>query len=142
MNFTAIGRTVDIASGLEGTNKIYGTRILASEAVENKARDKILFRVVDKIAFSESKTGITIFEPLCSLKNANDMYYKLMDLCSKSREAFELYQSKNFEEALKLYTEMLNMFPEKRQSFDVLIGRCKDFISNPPKNWDGIYKLR
>ena len=141
MNFTAIGTTVDIASGLEGTNKIYGTRILASEAVENKARDKILFRVVDKIAFSEGQAGITIFEPVCSLKNANDKYYKLMDLCSKSREAFELYQSENFEEALKLYTEISNTFPEKKQSFDVLIERCKDFINNPPKNWDGIHKL-
>ena len=141
MNFTAIGNTVDIASSLEGINKIYGTWILASEAVERKARDKILFRVVDKIAVNGSNSGITIFEPLCSLQNANDMYYAMLELCSKSKEAFELYQNKNFEDALKLYTEISKTFPEKANSINVLIRHCEEFLAHPPKNWDGINRL-
>ena len=141
INFTAIGNTVDIASSLEGTNKIYGTRILASETVESKAHDKILFRVIDRVAVNGSRSGITIFEPLCSLQNANDMYYKMLELCSKSKEAFELYQDKNFKDALTLYTEISKTFPEKANSINVLIKRCEEFLKNPPKDWDGINRL-
>lgn len=141
VNFTAIGNTVDIASSLEGTNKIYGTRILASESVESKARDKILFRVIDKVSVNGSRSGITIFEPLCSLQQVNDMYYKMLELCSKSKEAFELYQSQNFKDALELYTEISKTFPEKANSINVLIKRCEEFLATPPKNWDGINRL-
>ena len=140
MNFTAIGDSVDIASCLEGTNKLYGTWILASEAVESRARDKILFRVVDRVAVNGSKTGITVFEPLCSLKNANDMYYKAMELCTKSKEAFELYQGKKFKEATKLYAEILKLYPEKSGSIQPLIDRCKKLAATPPEDWDGIYR--
>ena len=88
MNFTAIGDSVNIASRLEGVNKFYGTKILASETVENEARKKIIFRVIDKIAVKGRTSGITIFEPLCSINNADDMYYNFLELCSKSKEAF------------------------------------------------------
>ena len=141
INFTAIGNTVDVASNLEETNKIYGTWILASETVETQVRNQILFRVVDKVAFNGSDNGITIFEPICSLKNANETYYKMLELCSKSKEAFELYQNKNFEEALKLYSEISKTFPEKANSINVVMNRCKEFLANPPKNWDGINRL-
>jgi len=141
MNFTAIGNTVDIASSLEGANKVYGTWILASETVERKARDKILFRIIDKVAVNGSHDGVTIFEPLCSLQNANDMYYEMLELCSKSKEAFELYQNQNFKDALKLYSEMSKTFPEKAASINVLIKHCEEFLENPPKSWDGINRL-
>ncbi len=138
MNFTAIGSTVDIASNLEGVNKIYGTKILASGAVEEKARSKILFRIIDKIAFEGINSDITIYEPLCALKNANDMYYDLMELCTKSKEAFELFQAHKFEEALKLYKEIMKLFPERKSSVLPLVERCEKFIKTPPKNWNGV----
>ena len=142
MNFTAIGDSVNIASRLEGANKAYGTKILASETVENEARGRILFRVIDRIAVKGRLSGITVFEPLCSIKNANeDTYYKVIELCSKSKEAFELYQSGNFKNALKLYNEIATMFPNKVNSIAPLIDRCREFISTPPIEWDGINHL-
>ncbi len=141
MNFTAIGNSVDIASSLEEANKVYGTQILASETIERKARDKVLFRVIDKVAVNGAKNGIVIFEPVCSLKNANDMYYKMLELCSKSKEAFELYQTQKFGEALKLYKEISEMFPEKAHSIAPLITRCEEFAAIPPKDWDGVHRL-
>lgn len=141
MNFTAIGDSVDIASSLEGANKIYGTWILASEIVERKARDKILFRIVDRVLVDGCRNGVSIYEPICSLKDANDLYYKSMELCIKSREAFDLYQQEQFEDALKIYREILAAFPEKSKSIDLLITRCEKFIQCRPENWDGIFRL-
>lgn len=142
MNFTAIGDSVNIASRLEGANKVYGTNILASETVENSARGRILFRVIDRIAVKGRLSGITVFEPLCSIKNADDdMYYKVIELCSKSKEAFELYQGGNFKNAIKLYTEIATMFPNKISSIAPLIDRCRNFMANPPIEWDGVNHL-
>lgn len=142
MNFTAIGDSVNIASRLGDANKFYGTNILVSETVEIRARNKVLFQTIDKIAVKGRNSGIVIFEPLCSIKNVDEEYYKMMELCSKSKEAFELFQSQNFKDALKLYTEIKTIFPEKSASINPLIERCEEFITNPPKeDWDGINHL-
>ena len=140
MDFTAIGNAIDIASFLEGANKIYGTWILASETVETQARNKFLFRIVDKVIINKFGTIIKIFEPMCSFKSA-DEYYKMLELCSKSNEAFELYQNQNFKDAIKLYKEVLKTFPDKAKSINVLISRCETFSETPPMNWNGSYEV-
>ena len=141
MDFTAIGNAIDIASFLEGANKIYGTWILASEAIENQARNKFLFRIVDKVVINEFGTIIKIFEPICSFKSAEE-YYKMLELCSKSNEAFELYQNQNFKDAIELYKELLKTFPEKKKSINVLISRCESFSETPPVDWAGAYEVK
>lgn len=142
MNFTAIGDSVNIASRLGGANKFYGTNILVSEMVEVKARNKILFRTIDKIAVKGRNSGVMIFEPLYSIQNADENYYKMIELCAKSKEAFELFQAQNFKDAMKLYTEIKAAFPEKSASVSPLIERCKEFIAKPPKDWDGVNHLK
>ena len=143
MSFTAIGDNVNIASRLEGANKFYGTKILASETVEEIARGKILFRIIDKIAVKGKALGVVVYEPLCSMKDADDeSYYRNIDLCAKSKEAFELYQKKDFREALAYYQKILKLFPETRPSVEPMILRCEEYLKFPPEeNWDGIYKL-
>ncbi|MDR3031318.1 MAG: hypothetical protein LBU35_02960 [Holosporales bacterium] len=143
MSFTAIGDVVNIASRLEGANKYYGTKILVSESVANIAKGKVLFRIIDKIAVKGKTVGITVYEPLCSMRNAADdhTYYNQIDLCSKSKEAFKAYQNQQFEEALKMYNRLLSAFPEIEISVMPLIEKCKEFSENPPVNWDGISHL-
>ena len=142
MNFTAIGDSVNIASRLGGANKFYGTSIMVSETVEAKARNKVLFRTIDKIAVKGRNAGIVVFEPLGLIQNADETYYKMMELCSKSKEAFELFQAQHFKDALKLYSEIQTIFPEKSESISPLIERCKDFIARAPKDWDGVNHLK
>jgi adenylate cyclase len=49
MNYTALGATINLASRLEGLNKNYGTSVLASSAVRERAGSAFLFRSVDSI---------------------------------------------------------------------------------------------
>jgi adenylate cyclase len=142
MNFTAIGDVVNIASRLEGANKYYGTKILASEDIETASRGRILFRVVDKIAVKGRNTGITVFEPLCSLGDVGgEKYYSLIDLCAKSRDAFGLYQDKRFAEAIELYEAILKIFPWVQGSVEPILKNCKRYLDNVPDDWDGINYL-
>ncbi|XIA66471.1 adenylate/guanylate cyclase domain-containing protein [Bradyrhizobium sp. TZ2] len=50
MNYTALGATVNLASRLEGLNKNYGTSILVSSALKQRAGSGFCFRSVDRIS--------------------------------------------------------------------------------------------
>lgn len=142
MNFTSIGDTVNIASRLEGANKFYGTKILASEAIENIAKGKILFRVIDRIAVKGREKGITVFEPLGAMNNAEDeKYYEQIQLCAKSDEAFERYQNGEFKDAFRSYEKILESFPQVKASIVQIMERCREYSQNPPTNWDGVSYL-
>ena len=49
MNYTALGATVNLAARLEGLNKNYGTSILVSSALKQRAGSGFYFRSVDRI---------------------------------------------------------------------------------------------
>ena len=129
-SYTALGDSVNVASRICGANKFYDTNILVSENVEANSRNKILFRVVDTIAVKGRTSGITIFEPLCQLGSAEDNYYNLIHLCSKSSEAFDLFKNKKFVDAKRIYLELQHTYPSRRKSFQQIIERCDFYINN------------
>jgi adenylate cyclase len=50
MNYTVLGATVNLAARLEALNKSYGTTILVSSALRQRAGSGFLFRSVDRIS--------------------------------------------------------------------------------------------
>jgi hypothetical protein len=98
--------------------------------------------VVDKIAVKGRNTGVTVFEPLCSLGDVSgEKYYSLIDLCAKSRDAFNFYQDKRFSKAIELYSAILKIFPWVQVSVDPILKNCKQFVDGVPDYWDGINHL-
>jgi len=63
-NYTAMGDTVNVAARLEAANKIYGTTILASDAVRQAAGAAILWREVDRLQVKGRVEPLTVFEPI------------------------------------------------------------------------------
>lgn len=64
MNYTALGHTVNMASRFEKLNKVYGTTILASEAVMAVAGDGYVFRYVDDAIPDGAHHPIAVYELL------------------------------------------------------------------------------
>src|SRR5262245_31943210 len=62
MNYTALGATINLAARLEGLNKNYGTRVLVSSAVRDRAGERFLFRCVDEIKPKGFAEAVKIFE--------------------------------------------------------------------------------
>ncbi len=140
MNYTSIGDNVNLASRLESANKFYGTYMLVSETVENEARGQILFRIVDCIAVKGKAKGVKVYQPLCAMDDqSNPDYYKHMEFCSKTKEAFDIYQSKEFQKAAKHYQTLIKNFPEHEKSLSFLRERCLALIDNCPDDWDGVF---
>lgn len=68
MDYTLMGDEVNLGARLEGTNKIYKTTIIMSEATYNEVKDKVIARELDIIRVKGKTKTVKIFE-LMDLKN-------------------------------------------------------------------------
>ena len=62
MNYTALGATVNLAARLEALNKNYGTSILVSAALRQRAASRFVFRSVDRISPKGFAEAFDIYE--------------------------------------------------------------------------------
>ncbi|WP_349435003.1 adenylate/guanylate cyclase domain-containing protein [Pararhizobium sp. A13] len=62
LQYTAMGDTVNVASRLEGMNKVYGTAILASSAVVAQCGDAIIFRPLGEAQVKGRATALELYE--------------------------------------------------------------------------------
>jgi PAS domain S-box-containing protein len=131
MNYTAIGDAINLASRLEGLNKRYGSSIVASKTVVERAKEAFDFRLLDVVAVKGKSNPITIYE-LLGTKGALEHCHQAV---SAYETAFEEYSAGNFERALALLRENSSDPPSR-----VLMERCEAFSKIPPaEDWSGIY---
>lgn len=70
-NYTAMGDAVNLASRLEGANKVYGTSILVSEDTIKAAGDAIIARRVDIVRVVGRAQPVRLYEPLAPRDTAS-----------------------------------------------------------------------
>jgi adenylate cyclase len=130
MAFTAIGDGVNLASRIEGLNKVYGTTILVSETIRAAAGDDFVFRRVDRVAVKGKSRAIELHE-LVGLRGAC-----AEDGLAGYEHALEAYLAGRFAEAL----ERLEAQPAGDGPSRVLGERCRRLLEEPPEAWDGVYR--
>jgi adenylate cyclase len=136
--YTALGDAVNLSARLEGLNKEYGTRILASEFTRAQVSDEsIVFRELDLIRVKGKLQPVTIFEVL-----ANDLLAdggrEMTVLFEKGREA---YKRRAWGEARNYFEKVLERWPSDGPS-RVFSERCSEYLASaPPPEWDGVYVM-
>jgi len=68
-NYTAMGDTVNLASRLEGVNKVFHTRIIISEYTYERVKSKFLCRQLDVIRVKGKKIPVKIYEVIDFIEN-------------------------------------------------------------------------
>ncbi|MBI5874708.1 MAG: adenylate/guanylate cyclase domain-containing protein [Deltaproteobacteria bacterium] len=134
-DYTAIGDNVNLASRLEGMNKIYGTHIIASESTQKLVANDFLFRELDMVRVKGKENPVAIYE-LMDFLPADAGKQRLAAAFS---EALSFYKNRNFAEAKARFDALLNEFPGDGPGI-LYAQRCVDYLKTPPlPDWDGVY---
>ncbi len=134
ISYTALGDGVNLASRLEGLNKLYGTTLLASETVFEAAKAAFSFRLVDVVAVKGKRKGVGVYELLVR----GPLDAPGADAVRRYESAFAAYQGRRFSEALVILSGSVEDGPSR-----VLSERCRGFVeAPPPSDWNGVYVAR
>jgi len=130
-SFTAIGDGVNLAARLEGLNKLYGTTILVSDAIERDARDQFCFRRIDRVAVKGKSLGVEVYE----LLGERDADPARVAQAQTYECALDAYFARDFELALATLAALGDDGPAR-----VLAERCEALrVAAPPSDWDGTF---
>ncbi|GMO22730.1 MAG: adenylate/guanylate cyclase domain-containing protein [Termitinemataceae bacterium] len=138
LNYTVIGDHVNLASRLEGANKVYGTNVLASGSTYEQCKNSFEFRHIDRIAVVGRSEGVDIYE----LHSEKDDISKPMIQVFKQYEiGLQYYFERNWNEAVKCFDSVLKSLPADTPS-QMMRSRCVQYSVNPPDDdWLGVYTL-
>jgi adenylate cyclase len=138
LNYTVLGDSVNLASRLEGVNKIYGTRIIVSQSTWEQCGSLFEFRRLDKISVKGRQGGIIIYE-LYSEKDGIEK--PLRKLFTYYERGLEYYFDRNFSQALQYFETVLKYRATDGPS-RIMRERCLRYkLEPPPAGWDGTFVL-
>jgi adenylate cyclase len=145
MDYTAMGAAVNLASRLEGLNKLYGTRILISQDTLDRAGEGFATRPLDLVRPKGVAHPIRVHalmglrgprefqaeEPLV----ANTATLALIADWEKARKPFD---ERDWGRAVSSLMVFLETYPGDKAGA-LLLERAQAFLQKPPSHdWDGV----
>jgi adenylate cyclase len=136
--FAAIGDTTNLASRLEGVNKVYGTTIIVAEETHRLAQDVVDARELDIVIVVGKSEPIRIFELLGPAGSVESGIIELRDLYVQGLEA---YRQQDWDTAEKRLQQCLRLHPDDGPS-RVLLERIAAYREvAPAPGWNGVWRL-
>jgi adenylate cyclase len=138
MSYTVMGDTVNVASRLEGANKLYGTHVLAAEATVASAADAVETREIDRAILAGQSHAQIVYEimglhgALSPIQNA---------LRTRYAAGLAAYRARHWEEARVAFAAALEAVPDDGPSL-AMVKRIEALAAAPPADdWDGAWRI-
>jgi adenylate cyclase len=134
LNYTVIGDAVNVASRLEGTNKLYGTQIIIGPETRRLAGERIVVRELDRLAVYGRAGGLEIFELLGMASECVD--------ASGWVECYAAglvsYRARDFAAAIRHFEQAISLRGGDQAS-SMMIERCRQALDAPDgAEWDDV----
>lgn len=136
-DYTVLGDEVNLASRLEGANKIFGTYIMISESTHQIVKDHLVTRTLDMIRVKGKQKPVRVFE---LIGRKEDGY--LGDMLSTYENGIRYYRDRKWDQAVECFKYCL-----KRHQDDgptrLYLRRIYEYMKNPPPpDWDGVFTMK
>jgi class 3 adenylate cyclase len=138
MSYTVMGDTVNLASRLEGANKIYGTHSLLSQSTVAAAGDTIETREIDRLVVAGQTQSQAVYE---IMGRKDELTPQQLLLRSSYSEGLAAYRARRWDQARSAFNAALEAVPGDGPS-TALARRIDHFQANPPADdWNGSWYL-
>ncbi len=136
-SFTVMGDTVNLASRLEGLNKVFGTQIILNEECARLAERDIEVRELDVVRVYGKADAERVFE---LLGRRGEVSSNDERLCATFAQALLHYRAREWRDAQAAFTACLDIRPGDGPSA-VYLTRLAAFAVTPPADdWDGVWE--
>ena len=131
--YAAVGDTPNLASRIEGLNRFYGTRVLASGHTREAAGTAFEWRLVDAVRAKGKRQIVELFEPLGERGEVEESRLRFRD---RYEEALRSYRSRDFAGARSQLEDLAH------EGADASVARLLSLVEEalvtpPPVDWDG-----
>jgi adenylate cyclase len=136
--YGAVGDAVNLASRLEGANKVYGTSALVSEATRDAAGEGFAFRELDRVRVAGREAPVRLFE-LVAESAAVDRARQ--ERLRRYERALARYRARAFDEAAAELAALCADDPADGPA-RALRARVEGLLrAPPPASWDAVWDL-
>jgi adenylate cyclase len=138
LDYTAIGDTVNLASRLEGVNKIYSTLIITTQATLDATDGKFVARELDYLAVKGKDKPASIYE---LIGKKDEVPAEMIRRIKLFEDGLKLYRNNEFKKAKEAFDELLYQWKDDGPAA-VFSDRCELFGTHPPPaDWGGVFRL-
>ncbi len=140
MDYTVIGDGVNLASRLEGANKLYGTNILVSEKTFRGLKNNHFYREIDLIRVKGKTRPVGIYQIL-DYQDKNS-FPNINDVLELFQEGLNFYRCRSWKKGIENFSRILKLNRQDKPSH-LYLKRCQYFAEKPPPDdWDSVWDMK